>query len=135
MIETTRTTRHPLIPSGAQMADVEHIEFDVRTMFDYDPSFMRDRLLVTVHTGDRRAPQSYATVAGFEWDEAEAVRRNDGPRLRRMVIDNALGLGYEDDLTEEARKVRLLAEEVALLRRPWWRKAYDKVGSWISGVR
>lgn len=135
MIETTRTDRHPLIPAGAQMADVEHIEFDVRTMFDYAPDFMLDRLVVTIHTGNNNDLGHYATMAGFDWDEAAAIRENVAPRLRRKVIDDALGLGYEVDLAAEAHKVRLLNDEIAALRRPWWRKAYDKAGSWISGVR
>ena len=135
MIQTTKTSLHPLIPQGAQMADVEHIEFDVRTIFDYDATFMRDRLLVTVHTDGKRGPEHYATLTGFEWGSAAQVRKHNQPDLRRRVIDGALGLNYEADLTSLSRGLADACAQIDALRRPWWRKTYDKLGSWISGVR
>lgn len=125
MIQTEKTTRHPLIPHGAMLADVEHIEFDIRTMFDYNVAYMQDRLIVTVHTDNKGDRPAYATMNGFADEDLVDVRAEFGPQLRRRVIDSALDLGYEADLLEESRKVRLLADEIALLRRPWWRKAWD----------
>lgn len=126
---------HPLIPAGAYNATVEHIEFDIRTMFDYQVDFMRDRLLVTAHVDNEPRPVAYATVAGFEWEDADAILLSQGPMMRRRVIDHHLQLGYQGDLDALEDALRDAHAEIAALRRPLWRKVLDKVGSWIEGLR
>lgn len=127
--------KHPLIPAGAYNATVEHVEFDIRTMLEYDLCYMRDRLLVTAHVGNEPQPVAYASVAGFEWEDADAILLAQGPKLRRRVIDHHLQLGYQGDLDALEDALRGALAEVAALRRPLWRKVYDKIGSWVEGLR
>lgn len=124
-----------IIPRGAMAAEIRPVALQIRYMVEYDANYMQDRVRADLFANGQPLG-IYAVAASHDFDDPRELIPRYGRDLERAVL-NQLSVGLTvspriDDL--EAWCLRLHKDAVAH-RRPWWRKAYDKVGSWISGVR
>lgn len=136
---------HTSIRGERFRAEFETVTIELERRFEYDINFLRDRFIYVAKSDGRRGYSAIGLGYGAleeHADEVEEDIRRLLPDMKRRAIDAALDLGYDADLRRagdtinlQAKQVLDLCQEIALLRRPWWRKAYDRAGSWISGVR
>lgn len=100
---------------------VRPFDFAVRTIVDYDATFLQDRVHSSIFINGQPAGVYAAARVDDRFDgpfnPAEAIARY-GPDLERMVIDEFMGLGYRKRVRElEAQVARLQAH----IDRPrWW---------------
>lgn len=115
---TDTADRYRIVPRGAMAATVRSFDFEVRTMVDYDMTYLQDRVIADVFVNGKPCG-IYATVrCGDHTGHPQELLEHFGPDLERVVVDEFMGLGYR-------RKVATLEAEVAALKahinRPrWW---------------
>ena len=128
---------HHIIPRGAIGAVVRPLDLEIRFMHDFDTTYFRDRVCADLFAnGKPLGVYARAVMEDADWrDPYEAISRY-GPDLERMLINGlSRGLANTDRVDNLEAQVQRLHDELRALRRPWWRKAYDRLGSWVSGVR
>lgn len=132
------TDHHRLIPRGAAPgAVVRPLDLQIRFMVDYDTMYMRHRVCADLFANGQPVGiyARHVLPELLEVHELAIAISEYGPLLEREIVARLAGHGNQrriDALEAQAQQVH---EQLAALRRPWWRKAYDKLGSWVSGVR
>ena len=102
--------------------DVRPLEFAVRTVVDYDPNYLRDRVHASIFiNGQPSGIYAARAIEDSNWVDPREVLVSHAPRLEQEVIREFMGIDYRD-------RIKALEAEVALLRehinRPrWWRRA------------
>lgn len=114
---------HNIVPRGAAVATVKPFEFQVRTLVDYDVTYMQDRVRSDVFVnGKPCGVYACAVVEEFFSDHGRAgleeAMRIVGPDLERMVVDEFMGLGYRKRVRELEDKVQKLQAHINRVR--WW---------------
>jgi hypothetical protein len=114
----TEITDSPLIPKGASFGRVRMFEFAVRTIVDYDTSYMSDRLVTTTYISGVPTGH-YSTVMDTSslGLAGGGLLGEFGDMTERRVIDALLELGYEKELREREETIRHLVE---FMNRPRW---------------
>lgn len=136
--------------TGAERATTTiPVTLEIRLTHDFDTTYFRDRVSADLFANGRRLGiHARAIVEDDNWrGPADAIQRY-GPDLHHAVLaEFSKGLTLASrvaDLEALGSRERLdnleawclrLHEDAAAHRRPWWRKAYDRAGAWISGVR
>lgn len=107
------------IPPGG--AVVRPFEFQIRTLLDYDVTFMQDRIHSSIFVNGQPCGV-YAAARVDEqprdqWERTEVIRRY-APELERMVVDEFMGLGYRRQVQDLQREIDALKAHINRVR--WW---------------
>lgn len=100
---------------------ITSFNFSVRTLLDYDATFLSDRIVSEIFiNGIKAGPYSAMRIEESprnEWERRDVIARY-APEMERGLIDEFMGLGYR-------RRVRELEDSLAALqmhvnRVRWW---------------
>lgn len=113
---------------------VRPFEFAVRTLLDYDATFLTDRVHSSVFvngkpTGVYAAVKIEESPRG-EWECRQVLERY-GPDLERVVVDEFMGLGYRRRVAELEAQVQHLHAHINRIR--WW-QLRRRLGIWWDSL-
>lgn len=124
-----------IIPRGAMASEILPVALQIRLVVEYDTRYMQDRVRADLFANGHPLG-IYAIAADQSAAHPSELIPRYGPDLERMVLGElGMALGSRERLDALEAWCLRLHEELAAHRRPWWRKAYEKFDSWISGVR
>jgi len=124
-----------IIPRGAMASEIRPVALQIRYIVEYDVRYMEDRVRADLFANGH--PLGIYAVAATRDDvhPSDLIPRY-GRDLERLVLGElSKGLGTSSRVADLEAVVVLLNGQIEMLQRPWWRKAYDRAGAWISGVR
>lgn len=121
------------IPEGG--ATVKTFDFAVRTLLDYDASWMSDRVHASIFI-DGKPTGIYSSKHIDEMpgsaDERAGALELHGKAVERVAIDAFLDTGWREETVQLGREIRTLLERIAYLERVRWWQLRRRVADWWS---